>query len=242
MPINTSTTAILAWLKLLDLEESDVEVELHTVEHGKNEIQVRIQSERESLKTIVWNPTTFKGVMDHALRLAAMVHRLPVLMSAIAEREARLRTLRSWIHAPVKRQNPSAPTSVCLYWEDDWRILGRWVPDLIDRAGGRPVLLDPGDDDMKADPQDLSRAALDVIFLGTATAGTDPIFMTAVNKLFEEVDFSGRAYIADMSAVTETGPAMYDSVFLLAAGLNPEIEELEYKRIELTLVYPPGTD
>ncbi|MCZ6757585.1 MAG: hypothetical protein O7C39_04810 [Bacteroidetes bacterium] len=242
MPINTSTTPVLSWLKLLDLEESDVEVGLHTAEHGKNEIRVRILSGGKSLETIVWNPTTFKGVMDHALRLAAMVHRLPVLMSAIAEREARLRTLRSWIHAPVKQQNPGAPTSVCLYWEDDWRILGRWVPDLIDRAGGRPVLLDSGDDDMKADSRDLSRAELDVIFLGTATAGTDPIFITAVNELFEEVHVSGRAYIADMSAVIETGPALYDSVFLLAAGLNPEIEELESKRIELTLVYPPGTD
>ena len=180
--------------------------------------------------------------MDHALRLSAIVHRMPVLMSAIAEREARLRSLRSWIKAPVKQQNPSAPTSVCLFWEDDWRILGRWVPDLIDRGGGRPILLDPGDDDMKADPQDLSHAKPDVVFFGTAADERDPIFLTALDELLEQVRFLGQAYLIDMSALTGSGPALYDSIFFLAAGLYPEVEELESERAQLTPVYQPETD
>ncbi len=242
MRMDTTKASIRAWIQLLDVGSSEIDVELLTPESEEKEKLFRVSIDGENVGTIVWNPRTLKGVMDHALRLATVVHQMPVLMNAIAERETRLRSLRSWIKAPVKQQPPNAPTAVCLSWENEWRILGRWVPDLIDRGGGRPLLLDPGDGDRRIDPQDLILAEPDVMFIGSSADSKKPDFLTASDALLNRVRFSGRAYLIDMGALTGSGPELYDSVFVLAAGLYPEIEELESERVHLKRFFQLGTD
>lgn len=234
MTIVSYSTSASAWLDLMipGRDQSlpvSLEHEITIFSSADSESDAQIVEASDAGSTFDWNPTTLKSVMDHALRLARKVEELPQFMRLLGEQESRLRELRDWIGA-----RGTQPSAACLYFSKECVLLGKWVPDLIDRAGGRAILLESGDPDVAADPRDLVAARPDVLFVGySARSQSHEAHNSRIKKFLEHACFTGRAYLIDMSEIRTSGPSLYDLVFRLSSGLYPCIDELEGFRTEL---------
>ena len=87
-------------------------------------------------------PGTYKQVLDAALDLGRRVGRLPDAMRVVADGEARLRRLADRVGG--RRQLGAAPRVVCVEWVEPVFTAGHWTPDLVEHAGGVPVLSEAG--------------------------------------------------------------------------------------------------
>ena len=155
---------IARWIEIICPGRSDEVTVVPSNGSGVNSYQVL--GINDSLLQVKWNPLTLKEVLDHALRLSKNLRNMTGLMAFLADQEEALRTLRNEIQAPVKQSSAAAPKALCIVFDGSPRIVGRWVPDLIDRAGGQPTLLEPGDLDAQLNSRDIITAGPDVLFFG----------------------------------------------------------------------------
>jgi len=88
-------------------------------------------------------PGTHKQVLDAALELANRIGCFDAAMRVVAESEQRLLELASRVGG--RRQLDVAPTVVCIEWVDPPMTAGHWTPDLVEHAGGRPMLSTAGE-------------------------------------------------------------------------------------------------
>jgi len=176
-------------------------------------------------------PTTFKQVLDTALRLGREIGRTAEAMQFIAERERELRRLRERIGA--RRDGTvdgrEAPSVVCIEWIEPLMTAGHWMPGLVELAGGRALLAEGGapspyvawDDIVVADPDVLAVTACgfpveqSLRDLGYLTERPEWSELRAVRE--------GRVFVLDGNAYfNRPGPRLYRSVELLAAVLHPD--------------------
>ena len=90
-------------------------------------------------------PSTYKEVLDSALRLARTIGAGSDAMREIAGGEMRLQTLRSAVGVDRRVDPDTLPTVACIEWMDPLMAAGHWMPDLAEHAGARCVLAEKGD-------------------------------------------------------------------------------------------------
>jgi len=99
---------------------------------------------------------------------------------------------------------------------DPLTLAGRWVPDLVAHAGGRPVLVAPGDPARAVSLDALAEAALDALVV-PGKAPADVLHALQVELV--------RILPPDLLSVP--GPGLARAVEVLAAILHPERFEPE---------------
>lgn len=173
-------------------------------------------------------PQTFKQVLDAALRLGTLIGCAGAAMHWIAEAEQRLQRLRNGLGLH-KRADPSAwPTVACIEWLEPLMIAGHWMPDVVNLAGGRAVLAQPGIRSQYIAWEDLRAADPDVIVVvpcGFSLPQTERelSFLTKQEGWFDlQAVRQGRVFLFDGNAYfNRPGPRLYRAVALLAAALHP---------------------
>lgn len=101
------------------------------------------------------------------LTLAEVLHDIERVATALGDRAAGVR-LRRELEAGFDQVRPAAasgdrPRVAVLEWVDPLMGCGNWAPELVQIAGGEPVLATPGGHTPFADPADLAAADPDVI-------------------------------------------------------------------------------
>ncbi|MFB6247948.1 MAG: cobalamin-binding protein [Salinibacter sp.] len=89
-------------------------------------------------------PQTLKDVFDEALRLGRHLDRLDAAMEVLAQGEARLKALRDRIGVDRRTDPASRPSVACIEWLEPLMVAGHWMPDVVEMAGGRPVMAEAG--------------------------------------------------------------------------------------------------
>lgn len=172
--------------------------------------------------TVEFSPTTFKEVLDGALRLGRAAGRMPEAMAVVGDGEQRLRAL----HERLGRRRDgsldgrTAPRVLVLERAVPPAVAGRWVPDLVEMAGGEPVETGtrPGDPTWEA----LVVADPDVLVV----AGRPNLTPLAERPGWAELSAvrAGRVHLfGDSPSLLHPGPALYDAVEKLAALLHPDL-------------------
>lgn len=114
------------------------------------------------------------------------------------------------------------PTVLCLEWMEPLMAAGNWMPELIDLAGGQPVLCTAGEHSSQFSWEDLNRVNPDVIAI--MPCGFDITrSLQEIGALFSQPDFfelravrQGRVYIADGTQYfNRPGPRLVDSAAIL---------------------------
>jgi len=108
-------------------------------------------------------PRTLKEVFDEALRLGRRLDRLDAAMEVLAEGEARLKALRDRIGVDRRTDPASLPSVACIEWLEPLMVAGHWMPDVVEMAGGRPVLAEAGTPTKRVEWAALRDADPDVI-------------------------------------------------------------------------------
>lgn len=121
------------------------------------------------------------------------------------------------------------PTVACIEWLDPLMISGNWVPQLVEIAGGTPVLAEKGKHSPYIKWDDIAAANPDVIILMPCGFSMDRT-LKEVSTLLQQPGFNdlkavknNRLYIADGNHYfNRPGPRIVDSVEILAEIINPK--------------------
>jgi len=180
-------------------------------------------------EVVSMRPETLKEVLDEALRLARAMEALDAGMEVLANLETGLRVLREEIGVDRSPNPPSLPSVACVEWLEPLMVAGHWMPDVVEMAGGRPVLGTAGEPTQPVEWADLREVDPDVLAVIpcgftleetrrdlhylTDRSGWDK--MSAVqNERVALLD--GNAYF------NRPGPRLYRAIEVLASVLHPE--------------------
>ncbi|MBV8584507.1 MAG: cobalamin-binding protein [Candidatus Eremiobacteraeota bacterium] len=150
-------------------------------------------------------------------------------ITGVPERAARLLELLRAAIAALRLQTRAVrkPRTLLLEWTDPPMSAGHWIPDLIELAGGEPVLANPGANSQVLDWDAIAQADPDAILV--APCGYDlKLAKSAVEEIHVEPDWAGlravrtgRAFAIDGSAyVNRPGPRLVRTAEIFAHALH----------------------
>lgn len=175
-------------------------------------------------------PQTLKEVFDEALRLGRRLDRLDAAMEVLAEGEAQLKTLRDRIGVDRRTDPASLPSVACIEWLEPLMVAGHWMPDVVEMAGGRPVLAEAGTPTKRVDWAALRDADPDVIVCmpcGFTVEETRRDLHYLTNREgWEELSAvqSDRVALLDGNAYyNRPGRRLYRAIAILATVLYPDL-------------------
>ena len=168
-------------------------------------------------------PTTFADVRGDIRRVARAVD-----ADVAADRE--IEALHRRLSAVESRHvGCRQPTVVMLEWIDPPFSAGHWNPELIRRAGGRPMLSGDGEVSRTLDWNDVRVADPEVLILACCGQEVPRILADAENLRRQpgwndlRAVRSGRVLAIDGSAYfNRPGPRLIDTVEIAAAALHPD--------------------
>lgn len=187
--------------------------------------------------------TTFKQVLDAALRLGLRLGRMPAAMAALGAFEQRLTRLHERLGLDKRTDPAGLPRVACLAWGDPPVAYGHWTADLVELAGGQPVLSQKG-----APPRAVAwnaLAAADPEVICVAVDGLPADRAAAIDELARRIPAcaavrAGRLYAFDGERYLDApGPQLYRAVELIAAAIYPgALPDLEAAPSEVVRVGP----
>lgn len=164
------------------------------------------------------SPMTLADVLGDVVRIARALDDQPAGRRLAGDMRDGLRDV-----ADAVADRPR-PRTLLLEWADPPMAGGNWAPQLLERAGARPVLGTPGGHSPTLDAADLLAADPEVILV--APCGFDLDRALADRPVLEELDGwetlravrEGRVAFADGSAYfNRPGPRLVDSAAVVAA-------------------------
>jgi iron complex transport system substrate-binding protein len=180
-------------------------------------------------EVVSMRPQTLKEVLDEALRLARAMEALDAGMEVLANLETGLRVLREEIGVDRSTNPQSLPSVACIEWLEPLMVVGHWMPDVVEMAGGRSVLGSAGEPTQPVEWADLRDADPDVMALL-------PCGFTIEETRRDLHYLTDRPGWDEMSAVQDErvalldgnayfnrpGPRLYRAIEVLASVLHPD--------------------
>jgi iron complex transport system substrate-binding protein len=194
---------------------------------------------------LAMNPTSLDDALQDVRRVghaAGVLERGRELFEMLRERVRRIDEITdilAW---------KNYPRAVCIEWIDPLMTAGNWIPELIELAGGRSGLAEPGkhsryvtwEQIVEFNPEvllvtpcgfDLQRSELEARAL-PALAGWNSV--AAVQ--------AGRVFIVDSNLLLSSGPRIVESLELIAHLLHPALFPVAnlatFKRLTQTSAHP----
>jgi iron complex transport system substrate-binding protein len=179
-------------------------------------------------------PSTLKQVLDAALQLAARIGQAPTAMQLLAQNEVQLQ--QRWHQLGLsKRSDPQAfPSAVCLVGLDPLVSAGYWVPEMVEKAGGRALCATPGHPPAALASETLLAADPDVVLLLACPPASAPVRRWLDAQHLRAVRTGRLWQFNESAALTRPGPRLYRAIELLSHALYPD-------RSAPDLVLEPGT-
>jgi iron complex transport system substrate-binding protein len=166
---------------------------------------------------LYFTPRTLADVDDDLRRLGDATGRRAEADALILKNRRRLDAVERRIAKIDKR-----PRVFFAEWVDPVYCAGHWVPEMIERAGGEPVLACPGEDSVRVSREEVMAAKPDVLIVapcGYSLSG-------AISQAGRLGLTASRMYAVDANAYfARPGPRLVDGVELLAHLLHPDVAE-----------------
>ena len=121
------------------------------------------------------------------------------------------------------------PTVACVEWLEPMMVSGNWVPELVDLAGGTPILTEAGKHSPFVQWTDIQQADPDIILVMPCGFSIERT-MKEMHLLLQKPGFAdlkavknNRIYIADGNQYfNRPGPRIVDSIEILAEIIHPK--------------------
>jgi len=173
------------------------------------------------------DPETLGEVLDDAVRLAEAAGVRERGVRLRSELEARVERVRTTVAGEPRPSNASRahrPRTVALEWLDPPYVGGHWVPEMIEAAGGRDPLGEPGRKSRVASWEEIRAARADVVVIMPCGLYADEALEQALEHRDEIGSLgAGRVLAVDAAAsFSRPGPRLVDGAELLAHLLHPD--------------------
>ncbi|GAB3920087.1 cobalamin-binding protein [Mucilaginibacter myungsuensis] len=176
------------------------------------------------VKIISFHPDTLKDILNDIATVANTFDIAPKGYELLEELDERVNIIK---HKLKFLENK--PTVACIEWLDPIMTSGNWIPELVEIAGGVPVLATAGEHSPYVSWQKLQFEDPDVIILMPCGFSLDRT-LKEVGLLLGQEGFAelkavknNRLYIADGNQYfNRPGPRIIDSLEILAEIINPK--------------------
>jgi iron complex transport system substrate-binding protein len=182
------------------------------------EVQRAARVFEDRTKIISLEPNTLDDVFDTILLIGRMTDRLEAAREVVTTLRARLDRVRERVFGL------ESPTVYAMEWLNPPFSAGHWVPEMVEIAGGREALGKPGCKSERITPEQIIRAAPDIIVLmpcGFSLERTVEEYRREAGAQFLP-GWSGQVYAVDGSSYfNRPGPRLVDGVEILAEIFHP---------------------
>lgn len=176
---------------------------------------------------LVLEPTSLEGVFHAITTVGAYAEVEPAALRLVSRLRSRLGRIEHRIQ--LRREAGHRPPRVAvLEWLDPLRASGRWVPELVRRAGGWDVLGQEGEPATATSWRAVAEVDPELLFLAprgfdtrAAAAEWARIRRPAAWGRLEAVR-RGQVVVLDSRLVAYPGPALLDGMAVMAEVLDPE--------------------
>ena len=177
----------------------------------------------QPIRIVNLHPTRLDDIWSDIGRVAEALGRQ-------AEGAALVRDLRARSAEIARRSAATAerPRVVSIEWLDPVMLGGMWMPELVEQAGGVPLVTRPGDHAPTVSRETLRSLAPDVVLIKPCGFPLErsieelSILRTSLPWESWRAVHEGRVYVADGNAFfNRPGPRIVESLEILAACLHP---------------------
>ena len=176
--------------------------------------------------------TDLADVLANVERIGAAIGRGEAAADLRADLDTRIEAVRSGEVRATDGPDGSRPRVAVLDWTDPIRHGGLWTPELIDVAGGRSGLAEPGARSRRIEPSELRAYDPEVVVVAPCGYDVDEA-ADAAAALFDRPDLSEVAAVRNDRVYAVDGGAYFnrhshrvvDSLELLASLLHPNAFE-----------------
>ena len=163
------------------------------------------------------DPSSLSDVLDCVIELGRITGTETVAHEVVDRLAARLTRVEQAV-AGLRR-----PRTFALEWSDPPFNGGHWVPEMIERAGGEPVLGNRGTDSVRVSWEQIGEASPEVVVFMPCGYGLEKASLEAEGLLSRtELQSADAIYAVDANAYfSRPGPRLVDGVEALAATLHP---------------------
>src|SRR5262245_24016177 len=179
---------------------------------------------RDPVTIVNLHPTRLDDIWADVARVAVALERVEDGARVVADLQARAAAITRCALARAAR-----PRVVSIEWLDPVMLGGMWMPELIERAGGVPMVTRPGDHAPTLTKGDLCALSPDVVVIKPCgfslerTLEEVALLRSALPWESWSAVQAGRVYIADGNAYfNRPGPRIVESLEILAACLHPD--------------------
>ena len=146
----------------------------------------------------------------------------------------RAASLRARVADAQRRASAAAstPAVACVEWTDPLILSGHWVPEMVEIAGGRPVLVGKGEPSKKIGLDELIAARPEVLVfmpcgMDVVSGAREAMALSGHKGLLDMPAVrNGRVYVADGGAIfSRSGPRLIQGVEILGNILHPDLFE-----------------
>lgn len=175
------------------------------------------------------NPHNLADVSRDILTVGDVTGRSEAARALVAQFEARITAVANAVSHITQR-----PKVVCLEWLVPFYAGGHWIPEMVERAGGRDVLARPGDRSLHIHVEDVIAAAPDIILVMPCGYDTDQATAEYSAMQFPAEWHSipavrqARVFALDANGYfSRPGPRLADGVETLAHICHPQATSIQ---------------
>jgi iron complex transport system substrate-binding protein len=163
------------------------------------------------------DPCSLSEVLDCVIVLGRITGTVSVARELVDRLTARLTLVEQAVEGLQR------PRTFALEWSDPPFNGGHWVPEMIEMAGGEPVLANRGTDSVRVTWKQIEEACPEVVVFMPCGYGLDQAAVEAEDLLNRaELGSADAIYAVDANAYfSRPGPRLVDGVEALAATLHP---------------------
>ncbi|PYM15938.1 MAG: hypothetical protein DMD81_13775 [Candidatus Rokuibacteriota bacterium] len=176
------------------------------------------------IRLVNLHPTRLDDIWADIRRVAEALGRSAEGANVVSALQARMAGITERSRACAGR-----PRVLAIEWLDPVMIAGMWMPELIGRAGGAPLVTRPGDHAPTLTREELMALDPDVVLITPCgfplqrTLDELELFRASLPWESWRAPRDGRVYVADGNAFfNRPGPRIVESLEILAACVHPE--------------------
>jgi iron complex transport system substrate-binding protein len=181
----------------------------------------------QPIRIVNLHPTRLDDIWGDILRVADALERTADGVAVVGQLQARTAEI-----AKRSAAAPNRPRVVSIEWLDPVMVGGMWMPELIERAGGLPLVTGPGDHAPTVTRDALETLAPEVVLVKPCgfplerTLEELSLLRTSLPWQSWSAVRNGRVYVADGNAYfNRPGPRIVESLEILAGCLLPDMFE-----------------
>jgi iron complex transport system substrate-binding protein len=176
-------------------------------------------------EVVTTDPHSLDDVFDDIERIGAVLDREPQAADLVVDLRERVEAVRA---ATDDLAEAERPRTAVLDWLDPVMVAGHWVPELVEWAGGRYRLADPGEESRPREWSELTRYDPEVLVAAPCGFELDQTFENLAD-LTDREGYGTLAAVHNDSAfamdghhyVNRPGPRLVDTLEYLAWILHP---------------------